>query len=169
MLIWSNSKLVKACPDGTLEELDDQAGSGYWTSPDLLLRAVKLQPGIVVRNTRTGKSAQVVQPGTFPLLRWAPNSRFLLYRQREVIRDDTGKREKELKMLWLASVTSATHNTMCIALDSDCSYYRGDELSCAFDATKIAYTCRGRLYVAELAWRDYNIAEKLERGMPLTE
>jgi len=120
--------------------------------------------GITVRNVETGKDMQVAKSGEAEFERWFPNGDLLLYVIRQTIRDDSGKRTRDLRTIWLASVTGHGDHSMCVALDAD-----SNSATFSSDYRRMAYILNGRVHLAELEWRAPTPGEKLAAGLKLTE
>ena len=134
-------------------------------SPDGTLRISQEKPSIVVENVLTGNSATVVNGTELSAVSWTPDNRMFLCKKQEKISDKASNRIRTLNTLWLANVKSTKMNTMCVALDYDSKV----KPTWSTDCTKMAYTCNGRLYVAELNWREPNIKEKFAAGIATEE
>ena len=141
----------------------DDYGAGN-KSPDGLF---KLGPGISVENCATGAVVDIAKNDTARFIGWSPNSKFLSYSRHETLSDENKRRERDVSSVWLATPEAHKLNHMCLAVDSDRGWKQ--ELSWSSDCMKIAYTCDGRAYVAELTSREPTPREKAEAGMPLTE
>jgi len=96
--------------------------------------------------------------------RWFSNGNLLLYSQRRSIKDDSDRRTRELRTLWLSSMAGHSRSSMCVALDAD-----EDSATFSTDYRRMAYILDGRVHVAELEWRNPTAHEKVDAGLRLTE
>lgn len=155
-------QLKKIGLDGTAEDVTGDFSTFAHYSPDGTL-AVLDGMGISIGNTQTQAKVQLIGDPRVLFERWAPNSKMLLYGQREKIDDALKQRAEEPSSLWLSLTAPGKLNSMCITLDHE------GTPTCSRDSRRIAYINQGQLYVAELSLRDPTIPEKLAAGLPLTE
>ncbi|MCX6345488.1 MAG: hypothetical protein NT018_10530 [Armatimonadetes bacterium] len=164
-VVWSNVREVqKISVSDNKEEKLAESGPVAWYSPDGRFAVVTLSPGVTVEDLQTHKLTTVAKAADSAFVSWLPGSQMLLYTRPQTIKDDSGKRTRTLKTLWLACLAEHSRNAMCIALDVD-----NVAVSSSLDQSKIAYTSQGRLYVAELEWRKPTSEEKADAGLKLTE
>lgn len=141
---------------------DDYRASGL--SPDRKLR-VTTDNGLQVENLITRETTTVLKEFKWTLPTWTPDSRMLVYQRPGELWDENHKRSEQTASIWLALPESGLRNHMCVVSDAD-----PDALpSFSADCLRMAYISRGRLRLAELAWRDLTVDEKLAAGIPLTE
>lgn len=127
--------------------------------------ALSMQNGIRVQNVETQQFIQVTKTQNASFVDWVTKNQMLLYSVEQSIKDESGKRTRAMRSLWLASIIERDNNAMCVALDYD----RGPDPSVSSDCSRIAYISKGRLYIAELEWRDPTVDEKIAAGLKLTE
>ena len=123
------------------------------------------KPGISISNRLTGETTEILKTLEGLVLGWTPDNKMLVYQRPNVIKDDAGKRLRTLHMLWLANAKASPINHMCVALDS----YEDQPPTWSKDCMKMAYASDGRLYLAELVWKDLTVSDKQEVGVPLDE
>ena len=133
-------------------------------SPDA---AFELDQGPVVniRSTEAGEGIKPIRIGPGEALGWAPNSKMLVYQKPVAIKDESGKREQDFNMLWLAAAEVNPFNHMCAAFDAK----KDQPPTWSKDCLKMAYVSDGKVYVAEFAWKPITPYDKLDAGLPLTE
>lgn len=158
------TQLREVTLDGTNDEVIQGDYSAAMNSPDGVLQTVA-GPGISIRNVLTGQVTEVMKSLDGKVLGWAPNNKMLVYQRPMVVKDETGKRQRTLNMLWLAAVEANPINHVCAALDSQ----EGQPPTWSKDCMKMAYVSEGRVYVAEFAWKPLAMDDKLAAGLPLTE
>ncbi|MCX6374577.1 MAG: hypothetical protein NTU88_00805, partial [Armatimonadetes bacterium] len=141
---------------------DDYRANGL--SPDRKLR-VTTDRGLQVENLITRETTTVLKEFKWTFPTWTPDSRMLAYERPGELWDENHRRSEQTASIWLALLQSGLRNHMCVASDAD------PDVSPSFsaDCLRMAYISRGRLRLAELAWRDLTVDEKIAAGIPLTE
>ncbi len=164
------SKSISLCeipaaggPSVTVQENYEDKGT---TSPDGLMMFDAWTGGtLTVEKVGTGEKIKVLDKFSGAPIRWTPDSQFVIYGRRSKIWDETGSRSEQFMSIWLATPAPGKRNHMCAA------FYMDDGCMPVFsaDSTKMAFTSRGNLHIADLAWTPLTPDEKVEAGMPLTE
>jgi len=158
------AQLRETSLDGKVDKVVQDDYSHRPKSPDGVYKLAD-RPGISVENSLTGEVIDIIETPVGDVLGWSPNSKMLAYQRPMVVKDETGKRKETLNMLWLAAAEANPINHMCVAFHSQES--RAPTWS--QDCLKMVYVCAGQACVAEFAWRELTVYDKLEAGIPLTE
>ena len=137
---------------------------GRSVSPDGRLRIVTSDKTLSIEQIGTGARTVLLKDNKEATYAWAPNSRFLIGAQSKDLSDFFGKRKTNITELWLVSMESHALNHLRLAPEADFFGRSASE-----DCRRIAYTSQGRLFVANLEWRDPTAWEKMSVGLVLTE
>lgn len=133
-----------------------------YLSPDGTYRAVQHSDKITIESDATDTEVRSVA-GKVSFNCWAPDGGMFAYERCDTIKGEVESRTQDICSLWIANLQSHKFNHMLVA-----SEVKGAP-TWSNNGLKIGYISRGRLHVAELAWRKPDSKEKLQIGLPLTE
>ena len=158
--------LKKAWLDGKqIETISAKIDINTDVSPDGRFQVDIGDDEVTIRDIQAGKIIRTLKgPSVMPTT-WSPNSSMLLYSQSLSVKDAAEQISRELSSLWATTMSPGKMGTMCIVPEFD----EDNSVSCSRDGLRIAYTFGGRLYVAELGFRNPTASESKAAGLPLTE
>ncbi len=149
--------------DGTTNSVGPDLAAIPNKSPDGRMQ-VAGSSGLSVEDTVTGDVKEVFKNYAAKAIGWTPDSKMIIYKDLQAVKDAPGNRKMDLDTVWIAVPEKQKMNHMCVALDG-CV---GTNDVFSRDGLRMTYTSEGRVFVASLGWTSATTYDMIAAGL-LTE